>query len=123
MLGRIGCCSPQVIINSDGSWLGTLVCIDRTTQMSSMHLPTSGKRSLTSTPLLPHLANLNGDIISPPARRSVLLSAPGGFLPLYFSRAGLGSNVSTWDGPPFMNRWMTRLARGLKCGLFGARGL
>ena len=29
---------------------------------------------------------------------------------------GLGSNVSTCDGPPFMNRWMTRLALAGKCG-------
>ena len=37
-------------------------------------------------------------------------------------RAGLGSKVSTCDGPPFMNRKMTRLARGGKCGGFGASG-
>ena len=43
--------------------------------------------------------------------------------PLYLSRAGLGSKVSTCDGPPFMNRKMTRLARALNIGGFGARGL
>ena len=32
-------------------------------------------------------------------------------LPLWRSSIGLGSNVSTCDGPPFMNRWTTRLAR------------
>ena len=31
--------------------------------------------------------------------------------------SGLESNVSTCDGPPFMNRKITRFARGAKCGL------
>src|SRR4051794_9447929 len=35
---------------------------------------------------------------------------------------GLGSKVSTCDGPPFMNRKMTRLARAGKCGGRDARG-
>src|SRR5262249_29150175 len=39
----------------------------------------------------------------------------GGFSPSCFFRAGFGSKVSTWDGPPFMNRKMTRLARAGKC--------
>src|SRR4051812_25220666 len=74
-------------------------------------------------PDLPHLLNLNGDCIRPLVRRSVFLSEDGGFWPLYLTRAGLGSNVSTCDGPPFMNRWMTRLAFALKCGLLGDSGL
>ena len=36
--------------------------------------------------------------------------------------SGLESNVSTCDGPPFMNRKITRLARGGKCGGLGASG-
>ena len=35
---------------------------------------------------------------------------------------GLGSKRSTWLGPPCMKRWMTRRARGEKCGGRGARG-
>jgi hypothetical protein len=35
-------------------------------------------------------------------------------LPAYFASIGLGSNVSTCDGPPFMNRKMTRFARGAR---------
>ena len=38
------------------------------------------------------------------------------------SSTGLGSNVSTCDGPPFMNRKMTRFARAGKCGGLGASG-
>ena len=56
MLGRIGCVLPQVIISSAGSWFGMSVCIERMTQRSSMHLPTSGKISLTSMPALAALA-------------------------------------------------------------------
>ena len=36
---------------------------------------------------------------------------------------GLGSKVSTCEGPPGMNRKIMRLARGGKCGGRGARGL
>ena len=35
---------------------------------------------------------------------------------------GLGSNVSTCDGPPGMKRKITRRARAGKCGARGARG-
>ena len=36
---------------------------------------------------------------------------------------GFGSKVSTCDGPPFMNKKITRFARGRKCGCFAANGL
>ena len=42
--------------------------------------------------------------------------------PWFFSRAGLGSKVSTWEGPPSQKMWMTRFALGSKCGCFGVRG-
>src|ERR1700733_11395061 len=42
--------------------------------------------------------------------------------PLSCVKRGLGSNVSTCDGPPGMNRKITRLARGGKCGARGASG-
>ena len=44
-------------------------------------------------------------------------------LPAYFCREGLGSNVSTCDGPPFMNRKMTLLALAAIGGFRGAMGL
>ena len=80
------------------------------------------KISLTSIPDWPYLLKLKGDFISVPVRRSVLISAAGGFWPLYLVSAGLGSNVSTCDGPPFMNRWMTCLV-ALDGDGFGASGL
>ena len=98
------------------------MCIERMTQMSSMQLPTCGNNSLTSIPESPYFLNLNGDLSSPVVLRSVLRSAAGGRLPLYFSSAGLGSNVSTCDGPPFMNKWITCLARGAKWAGFGSNG-
>src|SRR5213083_231646 len=36
--------------------------------------------------------------------------------------SGLGSNVSRWLVPPFMNREMTALAFGGKCGFLGKSG-
>ena len=36
-----------------------------------------------------------------------------------WSSSGLGSNVSTWVGPPLAKMWMTRLALAGKCGFFG----
>ena len=40
--------------------------------------------------------------------------------PLNLVNMGLGSNVSTCDGPPFKNRKITCLALGAKCGDFGS---
>src|SRR6185437_5546920 len=91
------------------------------TQRSSTQRATCGNSSLTSIPLLPYLANLNGEgsSLPPPLPRLV----PSFVSPLYFASAGLGSNVSTCEGPPFINRKMTRLARGVKWGALGASGL
>ena len=69
--------------------------------------------SLTSMPLWPYFWNLNGDRIAAPVLRSVRRFGFGSGLPWYLSSSGLGSNVSTCDGPPFMNKWTTRLAFGL----------
>src|SRR5436190_18031321 len=49
-----------------------------------------------------------------------LASRPSGFSPSCLARAGLGSNVSTCDGPPFMNRKITRLALAGKCAASSA---
>src|SRR5829696_6760590 len=57
-----------------------------------------------------------------PVFRSVRKLVVGSGLPWYLSSSGLGSNVSTWDGPPFMNRWTTCFAQAGKCGFFGASG-
>src|SRR6516165_7668713 len=106
MLGRVGCVSPEFIINSDGSWLGVLVCIERMTHRSSTQRATCGNSSLTSMPLSPYFWNLNGEGNVAPVLRSVRRLGEGIDLPTYFCSVGLGSKVSTCDGPPFINRWM-----------------
>ncbi len=59
------------------------------------------KISLTSIPLWPYFWNRNGDGSAVPVFRSVVRFPCGSILPSYFFKSGLGSNVSTCDGPPF----------------------
>src|SRR5918995_1617294 len=122
-LGRTVRLSPVFINKNDGSWLGTSACIDRITQMSSMCFAVCSKISLTSMPDLPYFLNLKGDGNAAPVLRSVLRLVVGSGLPAYFCKSGLGSKVSTWDGPPLANRGITRFALAGKCGLRGASGL
>src|SRR5205085_5709324 len=97
------------------------VCMERTMHRSSAQLPTLEKISLISAPLLPNLLKANGEGKAAPVRRSVLSVIGIGF-PAYFASAGLGSNVSTWDAPPFINRCTIRLAFAGNGGFFGASG-
>src|SRR5262245_27124154 len=57
-----------------------------------------------------------------PRRMVLMLLSDVGRWPLYLASAGLGSKVSTCDGPPFMNRKITRLALGAKSGCFDGSG-
>src|SRR5271165_3358894 len=122
MEGRPGTRWPQFIRNSDGSWFGISVYIERMTQTSSMASPSLGKISLISMPLLPQRRKAKGEANRLPVLRSVFRLPLGIGWPLYFCSIGLGSNVSTCEGPPFRNRKMTCLAVALKCGAFGAIG-
>ena len=97
--------------------------------MSSMCSAVRANRSLTSMPLWPYFLNLNGEGNAAPVLRSVV-SVSGSGWPAYFCRAGLGSNVSTCDGPAVqkeMNdplrfaREMKR-ARRIDAGHAGRRG-
>ena len=81
MLGRIGWRLPPFIISRPGSWLGTSVCIDRTTHRSSASLAMFGNSSLMTTPFLPCALNANGDGTNPALTAR---SALGGFCPAYF---------------------------------------
>jgi hypothetical protein len=69
---------------------------------------------------LPCGRNANGDGTNP-ARTFCPFDAVG-FFPSWVLSAGFGSNVSTWLGPPFMNRKMTRFAFAGKCAPAAARG-
>src|SRR3954447_22972805 len=74
-------------------------------------------------PLSPWRENPNGEPMSDPVSFRPVLSDSGGASPLCLLSNGLGSKVSTCEGPPFMKRKMTRFALGAKCGAFGASGL
>src|SRR5438309_7787884 len=104
MEGRPGSFSPQLSMNRDGSWLGRSVYMERMTQRSSAHSPSWGKISLTSRPLCPYFLKVKGDFSRLPVLRSVRRFPEGIGLPLYSSSFGLGSNVSTCEGPPLRNR-------------------
>src|SRR5258705_13800057 len=86
-----------------------------------------GNRSDTSMPDWPYFLNANGLGVSGPGcpwRRMTSQSTfPSSGCPAYLVNAGLGSKVSTWLTPPLMNSEITAVARGLKCGAFGAYGL
>src|SRR5947209_3969345 len=100
MLGRDSRSSPQFISRIDCSWLGVLACIERRKHISSTWAAVRGKISLTSMPLRPCFVNLNGDGRAAPVARSVVRLPDGSVLPSYFFSSGLGSKVSTCDGPP-----------------------
>jgi hypothetical protein len=94
------------------------------TQMSSMQEAVCGSRSLTSTPDLPCLLNLNGDGRQLTVRvRTSDGCSNGSGLPAYSASLGLGSNRSMCDGPPDMNRKMIRLALGVNIAGRTASGL
>src|ERR1700727_2895869 len=122
MEGRPENLSPQFIMKSEGSWLGRSVNMERITQRSSAWPPSCGKMSLISMPLCPYFLKVKGDCSRLPVLRSVLTLPAGAGLPLYFASIGLGSKVSTCDGPPLRQRKMTCLALAGKCGALGARG-
>ena len=75
-------------------------------------------------PLCPYFLNVNGLGMSGPGKPWRTITSPCTLpsigSPAYFASAGLGSKVSTWLQPPPMNNEMTAVARGLKCGGFGA---
>src|SRR5580700_5848767 len=73
-------------------------------------------------PLLPQRRKAKGEPSRLPVLRSVSRLPLGMGWPLYFCSIGLGSNVSTWEGPPLRKRKMTCLAVAVKCGALGAIG-
>src|SRR5262249_51133486 len=102
-------------VYSAGAWIGVPCRMLRMTQRSSTHLAVSGKISETSMPDRPCLANLYGDAKRPLSgeramRGTSLAMLSGTSLPSSFCSSGLGSQVSTCEGPPPMNRKMTRFA-------------
>src|SRR6185436_11042329 len=99
-------------------------CMPRITQRSSTDCARFGKISLTSMPLWPYLRNLkeDGNAVLPFVLPPFWNSAGSGF-PDCRSSAGLGSKVSTCDGPPLAKIWITRLALPGKWPFRGESGL
>src|SRR5207244_5886437 len=58
--GKPGMMCPELICRIACGCDGRSVYIERITQTSSIHAPTYGNRSLTSTPLLPYFLKTNG---------------------------------------------------------------
>src|SRR5258706_11296648 len=114
---------PQFIMNNPCGWFGMSLYIERITHTSSMHSPSLEKISVTSMPLCPYFLKPNGDFMRLPTctvcPAAAIGWAPGIGWPLYLSSIGLGSKVSTCDGPPLRNRKMTRFTLGAKCGPAG----
>ena len=115
---------PLFICRQPLAWAAVSVCIERITHRSSANCAVQGKRLLISSPLCPCLRNSNGDCIKCPIGRPFepTLASPEYGWPCHCVSAGLGSNVSTWLGAPFMNRKTACLALAGKCGGLGASG-
>src|SRR5262245_46825916 len=93
------------------------------THRSSAQLAIFGSNSLTSRPDWPCFLKVKGDPKRLPGLVRINLGASkGSGFPLSACSRGLGSNVSTCDGPPAINRKITRLACGVKCGGFTDNG-
>src|SRR6516162_3807404 len=116
---------PVFICSIAEPWMGESAVIECKKARSSIQVARCGNRSLTHLPHWPYCLNFHfGPTTRPsfflPLRPNVLT---GTVLPSSSYSLGLYSNVSTWLGPPYMNRKMTLLAFGAKCGFFGASGL
>ena len=83
---------------------------------------TCENNSLTSMPLCPYFLNLKGEGKAAPVLRSVGKFSIGSAFPAYLSSDGLGSKVSTCEGPPLAKIWMTRLALPGNWGALGNSG-
>src|SRR5262245_64606231 len=95
------------------------------TAISSMHLPKFGYRSETSIPDFPHFVNFRGVPSKFPGLRTFSrgsLSRLGMGSPCRLLSSGLGSHVSIWLGPPYINSTMQLLALAGKWDLFGWSG-
>ena len=93
-------------------WLMLSATIERTTHRSSTHAAMCGNSSLTSVPHWPCFANFHGDGEQVAGLRAHELGHARTAAACRCTRRAWawGRTVSTCDGPPDMNRKMTRLA-------------
>src|SRR5436189_6420200 len=102
---------------------------DRITAISSTCSAMCGSQSETHRPLWPYCLKVRFDGSMPflfvpnPVTPSVSGWNDGGTgWPAYFINSGLGSNRSTWLGPPSIKHQMMDLARGGTRGGLGSSG-
>jgi hypothetical protein len=97
----------------------------RMTARSSTRCDRCGYKSETSIPACPWRAKRRDEPRSVPGLRAFKagsLSRTGIGCPVRLVSCGLGSKVSTWLTPPYMNKTMHALALAGKCGAFKAKG-
>ena len=90
-----------------------------------MRFASCGKRSDISTPDWPHFLKTRREPSKVPKLRALStgsFSLNGIGWPCRLTSSGLGSNKSTWLGPPYMNKKITFRAFAGKCGGLGASG-
>ena len=94
------CCRNETGCGA-GVCVGLNVYIELMTQMSSIDRGDVGQQFAASRcRRWPSCLNSNGEGSRPPVTRSVRRSTESGRWPWYFSSAGLGSNMSSCEGPP-----------------------
>ena len=78
--------------------------MERMMARSSTQVATCGNRSLTGMPLSPYCLNSQGDFNTLPMLSNCVAGISFSLIgcPCSFARRGLGSKVSTCDGPPSM---------------------
>ena len=118
MLGRPLRIDPLFMKAWAGSWLICSVCIERTTAISSAIPAMCGKRSEISWPDWPCRRKSTNE----PRALSVapcnwascwpFVNDSGNGWPSSRFNSGLGSKLSNCEGPPAMQRWITRFALG-----------
>ena len=123
MLGRTWDSEPVWSLSKAPPWASLVPCTALSTHSSSASAPTLGNNSLTQRPQSPWGRNAQGERRRLPVWANWTRGfAKGRGLPESRASRGLWSNVSTWDGPPCMNRKMTRRARGRNLGGWGDSG-
>ena len=117
MLGRTKLSLPVCNLSTAPPCAGFVPCTDCTRHRSSTQPATCGNSSLTHAPLSPCCWNFHGERNRFPVLANCTRGlANGQGRPSSRVSSGLGSKVSRCEGPPFMNRKITRFARAAKCG-------
>ena len=126
MDGRTSIPTPVCSCRVAGAWASLSVCTARSIQISSATLDRCGIKSEIIIPDCPlgftGATGARARYLSTPTVTSRPSTGGEIFSPCFFRINSFGSNRSGCEGPPAINRKMTRLARGAKCGSRTASG-